>query len=111
MTIEQVMTELAPCPFCGGKAELIDLGDSRNDSYVHCTTATCEVQQIAKYDELGATRAWNCRAGHASSSNAGRRKLAEAEEQIERLNSRIDDLSRERDALREFALAALGAKP
>ena len=54
--------ELLPCPFCGSKAVLEDLGDPNDDSFVHCTGRRCEVQQIARYSASDATSAWNSRA-------------------------------------------------
>lgn len=54
------MTELKPCPFCGGDAEVIDLGDPDDDSYAHCTK--CRVQQIADFTAKEAALRWNTRA-------------------------------------------------
>jgi Lar family restriction alleviation protein len=49
---------LLPCPFCGGKPEMTELGDP--DSYaVQCTG--CEVQQIANYTPSVAAERWNKR--------------------------------------------------
>ena len=59
--------QLLPCPFCGGEAEVIDLGNPNDDSYVHCTNRKCEVQQIARYTDAEAITAWNTRHRSADS--------------------------------------------
>ncbi len=52
--------KLEPCPFCGGEAELEDLG-GRDEYFVYCTNPRCGVQQIAKYLPDDAIAAWNAR--------------------------------------------------
>lgn len=49
---------LAPCPFCGGPAEVSHLVDE-NDYFVHCRD--CEVQQIAIHSHEAAIELWNNR--------------------------------------------------
>ena len=44
------MTELKPCPFCGGPAE--DLGDPDCNDFVRCTACDC-------YGPKGGAAAWN----------------------------------------------------
>ena len=54
------MVELRPCPFCGGKAELEDLGWPH---HVYCTACGARVTSIL-YDEEGdqeAIEKWNRR--------------------------------------------------
>jgi Lar family restriction alleviation protein len=59
-TEDAELVELKACPFCGGEAELDDLGDPNDDSFVHCTR--CDVQQIANYGAAKASERWNTRA-------------------------------------------------
>jgi Lar family restriction alleviation protein len=61
MDSEAGRVELLPCPFCGGEAELNDLGDPQDDSFVSCTRPKCEVQQIARFTPEAAIAAWNTR--------------------------------------------------
>jgi hypothetical protein len=99
------MDNLLSCPFCGGKAEIIDLGDPKEDSYVHCINRTCEVQQIAKYDQLGATMAWNCRsASHPVATGEREAVLQEALEEI------IKEVGTSTKA-NKIALSALASQP
>ena len=51
------MAELKPCPFCGGKAKLVRLGD---EYCVYCGSHCCE-QSIAYEDADMAIDAWNTR--------------------------------------------------
>jgi Lar family restriction alleviation protein len=53
---ERRAPSLLPCPFCGGEAALLDLGDA-DSFYVHCKD--CEIQQIANYRPHVAARRWN----------------------------------------------------
>jgi len=46
------VTELKPCPFCGGPAE--DLGDPDCNDFVRCTACDC-------YGPKGGAAAWNRR--------------------------------------------------
>lgn len=63
------MTELKPCPFCGGKAQLIRL-DVDRDFYVKCLK--CRVEQGRLYKSVRtATIAWNRRAGAPSERKKG----------------------------------------
>lgn len=53
------MIILKPCPFCGGKAELIEL--SKRDYYVQCRK--CKVEQGKVYRaKQTAIKAWSRRA-------------------------------------------------
>jgi hypothetical protein len=45
------MTELEPCPFCGGEAEFERMGDHRQSCIVACQDCGCRL-------ETGET--WNC---------------------------------------------------
>ena len=58
MTDTPAPVALLPCPFCGGRPKLQDLGDA-DSFYVHCTK--CEVQQIANYSPEIASQRWNSR--------------------------------------------------
>jgi hypothetical protein len=52
--------EMKPCPFCGGKAELIDLGDA--GYRVACVSGHgwCQCEQI-RATESGVIKSWNTR--------------------------------------------------
>jgi Lar family restriction alleviation protein len=52
------MGDLLPCPFCGGKAHLVDMGDA----YVDCTTCGAEGSWNSLGDTVAAIAAWNRRA-------------------------------------------------
>lgn len=57
-------TWLYPCPFCGGKAEYIEVGNILNhyspDYYIRCTK--CQLETFASYKSKGLARKyWNRR--------------------------------------------------
>ena len=52
------MTELKPCPFCGGKAEAIRV--YANEWYVQCTICPCTMIG-GYYTEKEAIESWNKR--------------------------------------------------
>lgn len=52
------MSELKPCPFCGGAAQLNNTVDE-NDFYVSCDV--CEIQQVGEHTMEEAVRLWNTR--------------------------------------------------
>lgn len=58
-------TELKPCPFCGGKAEMVsDVFDGRQVWFVQCPWADCEVS-VESFDRdtpQEAAELWNRRA-------------------------------------------------
>lgn len=65
------MTQLKPCPFCGGRAKYVDLGDPDDfsDWDVECTK--CGIVMICPGKEEGCTTtkreakaAWNRRVGN-----------------------------------------------
>lgn len=58
------MAELKPCPFCGGRAMLINLPYSRK-IFVKCEEQCCEQNLIYKTREE-AIEAWNRRANDES---------------------------------------------
>ncbi len=49
------MVKLRPCPFCGGEAEVVRLGTSRQSCTVACTDCSCTLDS----NELGFGGAWN----------------------------------------------------
>ncbi len=62
------MSELKPCPFCGGEAEIVVLdrwwGDDLRDFYkVACKNKKCNVivETIIEYEKKDAIEAWNRR--------------------------------------------------
>ena len=53
------MSELKPCPFCGGDAELF-----KNAGYVYCTTVDCPASELGMVDkntDEEAIKQWNTR--------------------------------------------------
>lgn len=52
------VTELKPCPFCGGKAELIDLG--HGECFIKCHRGCVEQSHVYKA-KSSAINAWNRR--------------------------------------------------
>ena len=55
-------TELKPCPFCGGEAEIVDTGDlyGHCEYSVSCTSCNCNTDWLTNKKE--AVQAWNKRA-------------------------------------------------
>lgn len=53
------MPELKPCPFCGGKAELLSMGEKFT---VSCGTGGCMASISWCPDDQSAIAAWNTRA-------------------------------------------------
>jgi Lar family restriction alleviation protein len=58
------MSELKPCPFCGGKADIDAPTGSRNDRLVYCKTCFASICGDATPDAIAA---WNRRAASAQS--------------------------------------------
>ena len=56
--------ELKPCPFCGGKAELVDFGKVYSQFRVICETDGCIMcaKKVTFFEERFAKAAWNKRA-------------------------------------------------
>ena len=51
--------ELLPCPFCGGEAEIVRLGDRRRSTQYNCTMCGCFLETG---EDWGHGTAWNRRA-------------------------------------------------
>lgn len=62
----QELNALAPCPFCGGEAEIERRGDRRQSTIYQCTSCGCTLETG---EEWGHGERWNTRA--AASSQAG----------------------------------------
>lgn len=57
------MTELKPCPFCGGKAEIIFLPEYKYKPYTAtCVTGGCKAAIFPFTTPEEATKRWNRRA-------------------------------------------------
>jgi Lar family restriction alleviation protein len=50
---------LLPCPFCGGKGEMVRTGTSRRSCQVSCTNCNCHHESSDKYEHSGSS--WNTR--------------------------------------------------
>ena len=53
------MTELKPCPFCGGEADIVVYG-ATGEHTIECLT--CGAEGATEYDKAEAIEAWNTRA-------------------------------------------------
>ena len=62
--VEVDMTELLPCPFCGGEAELIDMTDALEAEYwvAHQCPSGASVETYSYETAKEAIAAWNTRA-------------------------------------------------
>lgn len=58
--------ELKPCPFCGGKAELI-LIKGMDEKYIKCTN--CGVSTLLSIERKTVIREWNRRADNGSKTD------------------------------------------
>lgn len=43
------MSELKKCPFCGGDAEVVSLGDPKHGAYIVCRCSTCHAAVKGAY--------------------------------------------------------------
>ena len=71
-------TELLPCPFCGGEADISDEGnDTEPERYwAYCTNPSCFVEGTAVYaTEAEAIAAWNTRAERTCKREKHGRKM------------------------------------
>lgn len=94
------MTELEPCPFCGGPAQMIEAEEAGDSAYaIQCQTRGCEASSRVAFalmdsvDDLLA-EAWNRRAPTDSQA-----RLLELEGENERLRAALTDLIREANNL------------
>ena len=53
------MVELKPCPFCGGKAEVVQVGSERQSTIYGCTDCHCQLETGEVFN-IGVQ--WNTRA-------------------------------------------------
>ena len=61
---------LAPCPFCGERAET-DFIPEHHSYQIECSDSIGCTARITRDSELGAIEAWNCRAALAAPAQAG----------------------------------------
>ena len=54
------MSGLKPCPFCGGKAEMVEAGTADDVWLVRCTW--CQCKTVNHYGKLTPELVWNRRA-------------------------------------------------
>lgn len=66
---------LAPCPFCGGEAEIERVGDARKSTIYSCTNCGCSLETGEQFNH-GA--AWNRRSPPAAVPDGWRRLLLAA---------------------------------
>lgn len=70
-----MMAELKPCPFCGGKARIVDNGETQNSKYyfvdVICENMVCRgcSSCLESKTKQQAIAAWNMRYEHVQSKN------------------------------------------
>src|SRR5262245_28991913 len=69
---EMKMSELLPCPFCGGKARVIYFSESY---FVQCTNGTCEGSTKHNRKEDRAIAIWNRRAAPISPAPEGQLEI------------------------------------
>jgi Lar family restriction alleviation protein len=73
MELNMEITDLKPCPFCGGKAELIKRRQCLADAYsVRCKNSGCRgrTQKLVRTEQQ-AIEEWNRRAGNEQSNETG----------------------------------------
>jgi Lar family restriction alleviation protein len=54
------MSELKPCPFCGGKADMVQPGTRRHSCIVECLNCGCRLESSDEGERSG--QSWNSRA-------------------------------------------------
>lgn len=84
------MSDLKPCPFCGGAASLIPSADHSTACEIGCRDDTCPAYEcVWDVNEASAIAAWNRRARSAlfsSAEDARREALEEADAAIKAIN-------------------------
>ena len=80
------MSELKPCPFCGGKAECFTVNSA---SWVYCTDCRCETWGCDTPEEAIAT--WNKRYYSEDAAAEAMRILDSLKEKLEKMRDNPED--------------------
>ena len=100
--------KLLPCPFCGGEAEIEQVGDSRRSTTYACTDCSCILETCEEWDH---GRRWNQRVSNPEGlmevielANTWRRLANMAQDTVEGLLKQQRTLLVVTDGVKEEAL-------